>query len=258
MLTDAKSTVSIRADSRSVASTPISSSKTRVTSSEMAAAQRKVLIKKQHPKNLTQKLINLNQVSAMCPMLNLRKNDQHQIYLKANQMSTKSRHNKLRIQRYLREANLQLLTLQHLQTCFLKCDKNRTGQITRKAFCLKLAKNNLKVSEHLLNNLMADIQLNPAECPNDDTILVYKNLCEIIDIFQTCPSTLPRDRNQSVEFVRALERMPLVKEPSEFSRADELIQHANFKINEKYQGFRMCFRRMDKDFSGSLNFREFV
>jgi hypothetical protein len=38
-------------------------------------------------------------------------------------MSLKSLNNKTRIQRYLREANIQLLTLQHLQTCFLKCDK---------------------------------------------------------------------------------------------------------------------------------------
>lgn len=69
---------------------------------------------------------------------------------------------------------------------------------------------------------------------------------------------MPRDRNRSTEFIGALERMPLVKIPEEFSRADELIQHANFKIIERYKGFRECFRRMDKDFSGSLNFREFV
>ena len=128
-------------------------------------------------------MINLKSVSAMCPLLNLRKNNQNLIYLKANQMSMKSLQNKQRIQRYLREAQIQLLTLQHLQECFLKCDKQRTGQIQRKAFLLKLAKNNIKVSEHLLNNLLQDIQLNPGEWPNDSTILVYKNLTEIIDIF---------------------------------------------------------------------------
>lgn len=85
---------------------------------------------------------------------------------------------------------------------------------------LKLAKNNIKVSEHLLNNLLQDIQLNPNEWPNDDTILVYKNLTEIIDIFQTCPSTMPRDRNSSLEFIQALERMPLVATPAQFNRAD--------------------------------------
>ena len=98
-------------------------------------------------------------------------------------MSLKSLHNKSRIQRYLREANLQLLTLQHLQTCFLKCDKHRTGQTSRKKFILKLAKNNVRVPEHLLNNLLLDMQLNPGEWPNDETILVYKSLTEIIDIF---------------------------------------------------------------------------
>lgn len=79
------------------------------------------------------------------------------------------------------------------------------------------------MSEHLLNNLLQDIQLNPGEWPNDSTILVYKNLTEIIDIFQTCPATFPRDRNSSAEFVQALERMPLVKSPREFDRSDQLI-----------------------------------
>ena len=53
-----------------------------------------------------QKLINLNSVSAMCPVLNLRKNEQTEMYLKANQMSMKSLHNKVRIQRYLRESHV--------------------------------------------------------------------------------------------------------------------------------------------------------
>jgi hypothetical protein len=93
------------------------------------AAKKKVLIKKSLKQDQEQKLINLKSVSAMCPLLNLRKNNQNLIYLKANQMSIKSLQNKQRIQRYLREAQIQLLTLQHLQECFLKCDKQRTGQI---------------------------------------------------------------------------------------------------------------------------------
>jgi hypothetical protein len=97
------------------------------TSSEVGEAIRKVVIKKSYQKDLSQQLINLNQVSAMCPVLNLRKNEQHDIYLKANQISMKSLHNKDRIRRYLRETNLQLQTLYQLQTCFLKCDKSRTG-----------------------------------------------------------------------------------------------------------------------------------
>jgi len=88
--------------------------------------------------------------------------------------------------------------------------------------------------------------------------LVYRNLIEIIDIFQTCPSTLSQDRNQSKELWSILERKPLVRVPEEFRRIDELIQNANFKVMEKFKGFRDCFRKMDKDFSGQLNFREFV
>jgi hypothetical protein len=78
---------------------------------------------------------------------------------------------------------------------------------------LKLAKNNVKVSGHLLNNLIQDLQLNQAEETRDSTILLYKNLTEIIDIFQTCPSTMLADKNKSLEFLKALERMPLVTTP---------------------------------------------
>lgn len=69
-------------------------------------AKKKILIKKNFQDDLKQKLINLNSVSAMCPVLNLRKNQQQGIYLKANQMSMKSLNNKARIQRYLREAQI--------------------------------------------------------------------------------------------------------------------------------------------------------
>lgn len=42
----------------------------------------------------------------MCPLLNLRKNEQQELYLKANQMSMQSLHNKARIQRYLKEGQI--------------------------------------------------------------------------------------------------------------------------------------------------------
>lgn len=54
------------------------------TSSEVGEALRKVVQKKPYRNDPSQQLINLNQVSAMCPVLNLRKNEQHDIYLKAN------------------------------------------------------------------------------------------------------------------------------------------------------------------------------
>ena len=65
--------------------------------------------------------------------------------------------------------------------------------------------------------------MNAAEDPSDHTMLVYKNLVEIIDIFQTCPATLAKDRNRSLQFTQILERKPLVRVPEEFTRADELI-----------------------------------
>ena len=37
-----------------------------------------------------------------------------------------------------------------------------------------------------------------------------------------------------------------------------LFQHVNNRILEKFKGFTEAFRRFDKNFDGSLNFREFV
>ena len=76
--------------------------------------------------------------------MNLMKNNYNEIYLKANKVGNFILANKQRIRTYLRETpNLQLRTLQQLEQCFLKSDKDRTGQITRRAFMLKLAKNNI-------------------------------------------------------------------------------------------------------------------
>jgi Ca2+-binding EF-hand superfamily protein len=100
--------------------------------------------------------------------------------------------------------------------------------------------------------------LNSKEYPADGTILVYKNLAEIIDIFQTCPAVSLRDRNKSTNFINCLERMPLMKSSEEFTRVDLLLQHISYRILEKFKGFRQGFRRFDKNFDGGLNFQEFV
>ena len=114
---------------------------------EMEAAQKKVIIKKQYDQDADKKIFNLNTVSASCPVMNLMKNNYNEIYLKANKVGNFILANKQRIRVYLRETpNLQLRTLQQLEQCFLKCDKERTGQITRRAFMLKLAKNNIQVN----------------------------------------------------------------------------------------------------------------
>lgn len=50
----------------------------------------------------------------------------------------------------------------------------------------------------------------------------------------------------------------MLKLPSQYDRLDMLMQHVHHRIIEKYKGFRDAFRRFDKNFDGSLNFREFV
>jgi hypothetical protein len=114
------------------------------------------------------------------------------------------------------------------------------------------------MSEHLLNNILQDMQLDPDEQSTDKTILVYKNLIDIIYIFLHCPATLPWDQNNSKCFKNSLERIPMMKTDKTYGRIDKLLQHVNNRILEKYKGFREAFRKMDKNFDGSLNFREFM
>jgi len=49
-----------------------------------------------------------------------------------------------------------------------------------------------------------------------------------------------------------------MKRIKEYGRIDMLLQHVNNRIIEKFRGFTEAFRRFDKNFDGSLNFREFV
>jgi hypothetical protein len=94
----------------------------------MEAAKQKVIIKKNFDSAAIQKFYNLNAVSATCPMMNLQRNTYNDLYLRANQVSPYILQNKQRIRTYLREApGLQLRHLQQIETCFLKCDKTRTG-----------------------------------------------------------------------------------------------------------------------------------
>ena len=50
----------------------------------------------------------------------------------------------------------------------------------------------------------------------------------------------------------------MMKTVEQYGRIDKLLQHVNNRILEKYKGFTEAFRRFDKNFDGSLNFREFV
>jgi hypothetical protein len=100
--------------------------------------------------------------------------------------------------------------------------------------------------------------LHPGEANDPNAILVYKNLTDIIEIFQHCPATLPAQHNKSTNFINSLERVPMMKTTEEYGRIDVLLQHVNNRILEKFRGFTDAFRRFDKNFDGSLNFREFV
>jgi len=53
----------------------------------MRAAKRKVIIRKKFDKEALHKEVNLNAVSASCPVMNLKRNTYNELYLKANQMS---------------------------------------------------------------------------------------------------------------------------------------------------------------------------
>lgn len=50
----------------------------------------------------------------------------------------------------------------------------------------------------------------------------------------------------------------MMKTTTEYGRIDMLLQHVNNRIIEKYRGFKEAFRKFDKNFDGSLEFREFV
>ena len=50
----------------------------------------------------------------------------------------------------------------------------------------------------------------------------------------------------------------MLKAPDQYERLDKLFQHVHNRIIEKFRGFRDAFRRFDKNFDGTLNFREFV
>jgi hypothetical protein len=95
-----------------------------------------------------------------------------------------------------------------------------------------------------------DLQLDYREEPTENTILVYKNLIDIMEIFQSCPAILCVDRNRSTNFVNSLERLPLLKMPENFTRVDNLLQLINTRIIEKFKGFRQGFRTFDKNFDG--------
>jgi Ca2+-binding EF-hand superfamily protein len=41
-------------------------------------------------------------------------------------------------------------------------------------------------------------------------------------------------------------------------RVDKLLRYINARIEEKFKDFRHAFRNFDKDFGGSIDFKEFI
>lgn len=76
------------------------------TTGEANIAIRKITIRKPLNDETVTKLINLNGISATCPVINLKRNDHNFLYLRANELSLKSLQNRERIRRYLRENNV--------------------------------------------------------------------------------------------------------------------------------------------------------
>lgn len=115
----------------------------------------------------------------------------------------------------------------------------------------------MRLPEEMLYQILRDLQLDYSDS-SDEAILLYKNLLDIIEILQSTPAILAHNRNVSAQFIASLERQPLLKPYHEYNRVDLLFQQVHNRIIEKFKGFRHAFRRFDKNFDGSLVFREFV
>ena len=88
------------------------------------------------------------------------------------------------------------------QDAFLRCDHKRDGQVKKVDFLESLSENNIRLPRSLLVEVVRDMQFDSSD-KSDGAILLYKNLCDIISIFQNCPTTLPRERNFSENFVKS-------------------------------------------------------
>jgi hypothetical protein len=103
--------------------------------------------------------------------------------------------------------------------------------------------------------LMQDMQEDPTDT-SDSAILDFKNLKDIIEIYSNCPLFMKGDSNNSDCFKGSLDLNRDVS--SKYERVDKLLKYVHARIEEKFKGFRQAFRSFDKDFGGSLDYKEFI
>lgn len=99
---------------------------------------------------------------------------------------------------------IQPAHMNQLRTTFLRCDKDRSGQVRKDIFLQKLAKYNINLPSQFLSSLLEDIAIDPKDF-SPDAILVYKYLLDVGQIFEHTPSTLQGQGNESLAFALRVE-----------------------------------------------------
>ena len=79
----------------------------------------------------------------------------------------------------------------------------------------------------------------------------------VIEVYSNMPLFLKGDSNNSDNFKASMDfaaSVPVTKA----DRVNKLFRCINNRVIEKFKDFRMAFRSMDKDFGGTLDFKEFI
>ena len=72
-----------------------------------------------------------------------------------------------------------------------------------------------------------------------------------------CPSRLKGDSNNSDSFKVSLEYQTDLRTTTN-EKTDKLIRYVHARIEEKFKDFRQAFRGFDKNYDGTLSFKEFI